>query len=141
MSAAYFVDTNILLWAVGSNAGDATKTTAARQVLARADIGISVQVLQEFYVQATRVRPQALSHDDAVAFVEVWLTMPLQPNDERTLRDALRIKAECHISFWDAAIIAAARALGCHTLITEDLNDGQDYAGIRVHNPFRRAVA
>ena len=41
------------------------------------------------------------------------------------------------ISYWDAAIIEASRAMGCPQVLSEDLNDGQDYAGVRVVNPFR----
>jgi len=41
------------------------------------------------------------------------------------------------ISYWDAAIIEASRALGCAHVLSEDLNDGQDFAGVRVTNPFR----
>jgi predicted nucleic acid-binding protein len=41
------------------------------------------------------------------------------------------------ISYWDAAIIEAARALGCHTVLSEDLGEGTDYSGVTVENPFR----
>jgi predicted nucleic acid-binding protein len=40
------------------------------------------------------------------------------------------------LSYWDAAVIEAARAMGCTDVLSEDLNDGQDYAGVRVTNPF-----
>jgi len=54
------------------------------------------------------------------------------------LRAALATKARFGISYWDAAIIKAARALGCHTVLSEDLSDGQDYGGVTVVTPFRR---
>jgi predicted nucleic acid-binding protein len=45
------------------------------------------------------------------------------------------------VSYWDAAIIEAARSLGCATLLTEDLGDGTDYDGVRVVNPFTRRTS
>jgi predicted nucleic acid-binding protein len=41
------------------------------------------------------------------------------------------------LSYWDAAIIEASRAMGCTQVLSEDLSDGQDYGGVRVTNPFR----
>jgi predicted nucleic acid-binding protein len=49
---------------------------------------------------------------------------------------ALVAKQRFGISYWDAAVVEAARALSCRTLLTEDLSDGQDYDGVRVENPF-----
>ncbi len=49
---------------------------------------------------------------------------------------ALSTRQRFDISYWDAAILEAARALGCEVVLSEDLNDGQDYAGVRVENPF-----
>ena len=46
----------------------------------------------------------------------------------------------CHISYWDAAVVEAARALGCASVLTEDLADGRDYGGVRIENPFRTAA-
>jgi len=51
-------------------------------------------------------------------------------------RAALQIKEQYGISYWDAAIVAAAVELGCHTIYSEDLSHGQSYAGILVANPF-----
>ena len=59
---------------------------------------------------------------------------------EQVLDAALATVVRFQISYWDAAIIEAARALGCDTVLSEDLNDGQDYAGVRVLNPFAHAV-
>jgi predicted nucleic acid-binding protein len=42
-------------------------------------------------------------------------------------------------SYWDAAILEASRALGCDVVLSEDLCDGQDYAGVPVENPFKPA--
>jgi predicted nucleic acid-binding protein len=41
------------------------------------------------------------------------------------------------IGFRDALIVAAAEQWGAETLYSEDLNDGQLIAGVRVVNPLR----
>lgn len=69
-----FVDTNILLYAISPVAAERPKALTARKILQRTDIALSVQVLQEFYVQATRpTRTQPLAHADATALIELWL--------------------------------------------------------------------
>ena len=40
------------------------------------------------------------------------------------------------ISYWDAAILEAARVLGCSNVLSEDLADGEDYDGVGVIDPF-----
>ena len=132
-----FVDTNILLYSVGLNPTDAAKADTAAAILDEADLQLSVQVLQEFYVQATRPsRRDALAHHDAVAFVSKWLRFPVQEMTVRIMQAAFASKIRWQISFWDAAIIEAARATGCRQVLSEDLNAGQDYGGIQVVNPF-----
>jgi predicted nucleic acid-binding protein len=49
---------------------------------------------------------------------------------------AIATRQRFRISYWDAAILEAARSFGCETVLSEDLSDGQDYAGVRVQNPF-----
>jgi predicted nucleic acid-binding protein len=95
-------------------------------------------VLQEFYVQATRpTRTRKLTHEQAVSFISVWRRFPVQDIPIAILDAALKTKMRFQISYWDAAIIEAARAAGCQELLSEDLTDGQDYDGVRVINPFR----
>lgn len=133
------LDTNILLYAITTEAGEADKKGIARALLAGTDWGLSIQVLQEFYVNATRPPKPAMSHADVSALIDELLTRPTVVNDDKLLRDALRIKERYGIAFWDAGIVAAARALGAATLYSEDLSHGQDYDGVRVVNPFRAA--
>ncbi len=133
-----FVDTNVLLYAAGSLPAEQAKRQRAAEVLTRTDCVFSVQVFQEFYVQATRPsRPAPLSHEAAVAFITTLLRFPVQALTVAVLRDALALKARFQVSYWDAAILAAARAAGCREVLSEDLNAGQDYDGVRVVNPFR----
>jgi predicted nucleic acid-binding protein len=137
MSAACFLDTNILLYSISADLAEVPKRGIALDLLDRADIGLSVQVLSEFYVQATRTsRADRIEHDIAAGLVACWLRFPVQDNTAATLRHALDIRAATGFSFWDSAIIAAASALGCHDLMSEDLTHGRVVAGVRIVNPF-----
>ena len=134
-----FVDTNVLLYAVSTQPGEQAKTRVALSLLEADDLALSVQVLQEFYVQATRVSKQdKLSHHQAASLIESFVRYPVQEISVQLFAAALDTKERFHLSYWDAAIVEAARALGCRTILSEDLNHGQDYQGIRVVNPFRR---
>jgi len=133
-----FVDTNVLLYAVSRDPEEQDKASRANEILAGRDVALSVQVLQEFYVQATREsRPDPLSHEQATQLVESFLRFPVQEITTAVLLAALATRRRFGISYWDAAILEAARALGCDVVLSEDLRDGEDYAGVRVENPFR----
>jgi predicted nucleic acid-binding protein len=133
-----FADTNILLYAISRDAAEQDKAKLANDILAGRELALSVQVLQEFYVQATRAsRPDAISHSQAVRLIESFRRFPVQDLTTGIMMAALRTRQRFQLSYWDAAIIEASRAMGCAEVLSEDLNDGQDYAGVRVTNPFR----
>ncbi len=131
-------DSNILLYAVSADPKEAAKRTRAIEVLADRDsLALSVQVLQEFYYQATRrSRPNRLSHDEAMRFIDRLAEVPVQPVTTEVFRRAAELSDRFGISYWDAAILAAAGAIGCEAVYSEDMNDQQDYGGLRVINPF-----
>jgi predicted nucleic acid-binding protein len=132
-----FVDTNVLLYAISRDPEERKKATRANEILSRRDLGLSVQVLQEFYVQATRdSRPDRLTHDQAAALVDSFRRFPVQETTVGVMLSAMSTRQRFDISYWDAAILEDARALSCDVVLSEDLNDGQDYAGVRVENPF-----
>ena len=134
-----FVDTNILLYAVSTTAEERDKTMIALSLLEHDDLALSLQVLQEFYVQATRPgKPERLSHEQATSLIESFLRFPVQEITLGLMRGALAARARFGISYWDAAIIEAARALGCDTVLSEDLDEAQNYGGVKVVNPFRK---
>ena len=134
-----FVDTNVLLYAASILREEEAKRVRARELLAERNLAVSVQVLQEFYHQATRAtRPGRLSEDDAVRFLEPVLEMRIQAVTLGVFRGAVAIRRRYGLSYWDAAILAAARALGCDAVYSEDMSSEQDYGGIRVVNPFER---
>ena len=132
-----FVDTNILLYSLELDAGESDKGDIARKILLSADLALSVQVLQEFYVQATHSRrPDALTHDFAVRLIEKWMRFRIQDNTIAVLRDAFEIKVQYGTSYWDSTILAAAQSARCNQLLSEDLNHGQQYGTVTVVNPF-----
>ena len=134
---ARFVDTNVLLYAVSQEPDERDKAERANELLTDRELVLSVQVLQEFYVQATRAsRPDRLSHDQASRLVESFLRFRVVPVTTGILIGAIATSDRFGISYWDAAILEAARSAGCEILHSEDLSDGEDYAGIRVENPF-----
>jgi predicted nucleic acid-binding protein len=133
-----FLDTNVLIYSISEDRAEAAKRDRAIALLDEKDNALSVQVLQEFYVQSTRpTRPGALSHDLAVALIRTWLRFPIQEITVPVMSEALRIKARHRLSYWDAAIVAAARALGCRELYSEDMSHGRDIEGTIIVNPFR----
>jgi predicted nucleic acid-binding protein len=69
--------------------------------------------------------------------MRTWRRFPTQEIDIAIVEDALSIKARYQLSYWDAAIIAAARAMNCQEVLSEDMNHGQEYGGVKVTNPFR----
>lgn len=137
MSAKSFVDTNVLIYAHDVDAG--RKHEIARDVLRalwaeRAGM-LSVQVLQEFYVNATRKIPEPLSKAKARTVIDayaVWCVDPVTSD----VTAAFRIEDDAKIGFWDALIIAAAARGGAARVLSEDLNAGQVIAGLAIENPF-----
>jgi len=135
-----FVDTNVLVYAVSRDPVEQEKAKRANEILNDGAVALSVQVLQEFYVQATRpTRPHRLDHEQAVALIDALLDFPVQAITTTIVLAALEMRQHFGISYWDAAIVEASRVLGCDVVLSEDLAEGQDYAGVRVENPFTAA--
>ena len=132
-----FVDTNVLLYAISTAESEAETGRRANAILDAGDIGLSVQVLQEFYVQATRPsRGDAITHEQAVGLVEAWSRFAVQEITVDVMTAALGTRGRFGISYWDAAVIEAARALDSAVVLSEDLSSETDYGGVRVENPF-----
>lgn len=132
-----FLDTNILLYSISRDPAEAAKREIAIALLEVDEMALSVQVLQEFYVQATRAtRPDALAHDLAARLIRSWLRFQVQEITLPVMMGALQIKAMYELSYWDAAIIAAAKALGCSEVLTEDMSHGREIGGAMITNPF-----
>ncbi len=132
-----FVDTNVLLYAASRASDDAKKRGVALELLTEAELAVSVQVLQEFYHQATRpTRSARLSHDDAMQFLRPILGLHIQQVTLDLFLAAVSMTQRYGVSYRDGAILAAARTAGCDAVYSEDLSAGQRYEGIEVLNPF-----
>ena len=132
-----FLDTNVLLYSIGTAPAEANKRSRALALLDDRSCALSVQVLQEFYVQATRVtRADALPHQIAVGLIRAWRRFPVQDTTLAILDAALAIVARNKLNYWDACIVAAAQALGCARLYSEDMSHGQRIGELTIFNPF-----
>jgi predicted nucleic acid-binding protein len=101
-------------------------------------LALSARVLQEFYAQATRAsRPDPISHQQAVRLIESFRRFLVRDITSAIVMAALETRDRFQLSYWDSAIIAASRAIGCTEILSEDLGNGQDYGGVRVTNPFQ----
>ena len=138
MSQPRFIDTNILLYSISTDPDEERKRAIAIGILESDDLALSVQVLQEFYVQATRPsRQDAIAHDLAVGLIGTWLRFLVQELTVGVMLGALEIKSEQELSYWDAAIVSAARTVGCGELLSEDMAHGRVIEGVQITNPFR----
>lgn len=137
MNAEVFVDTNVFLHSISDQPEEQKKAQRARDLLLTERWGWSVQVAGEFFYTATSPKRQfRLLVDQAAEFVKTWLNFPTASLTPSTVLRTLEIQQRFQISYWDAAIIAAAGELGCHTVYTEDLSHEQDCDGVKALNPF-----
>jgi len=133
-----FVDTNVLLYAHDPSA--ARKHELARRHLARLwETGngvLSTQVLQEFYVNATRKVAIPLSTGEARLIVSTYAAWPVHRLGAEHVLSASELQDRSAVSFWDALILVSAASLGATRLLTEDMQHGQLFGSVRVENPF-----
>lgn len=138
MSDSAFVDTNVLVYAVDED--EAAKRDTARELLASSQPGaltLSPQILGEFYVTVTRKLARPIPEAAAAKLLE-WLEMlPMVQIDAALVKHGVEISRSAQVSYWDGLVVAAAARADCDRLLSEDLNDGQEIAGVLVENPFR----
>jgi predicted nucleic acid-binding protein len=138
-----FVDTNILIYAEDRDAKG--KHQVARDLVVELwdnrDGVLSVQVLQEFFVNVTRKLAKPLSPSKAREIVEEYLTWRVLENTGHMLLDAIELQRKAQLSFWDALIVQAALDGGCERLYSEDLNAGQRFGSLVIVNPFAKGPA
>lgn len=136
MSGKIFLDSNILVYA--QDAGSADKQRKSRDVIARlaqsGDGVISTQVLQEFYVAATKKLGVApLAAKGVLKTFSMCETVQVSP---QLIHEAIDCSILNVLSFWDALVLASAASAGCSTVYSEDLNAGQIILGVKVENPL-----
>ena len=137
MSVDCFLDTNVLVYAAAGRGAEEAKRKRALELIENEDFGLSAQVLQEFYVTVTRKLDRGLSAEQALEWMEQLEAFRCLAIDNALTKIAAEISERYQIAYWDAAIIAAAEALGAETLYSEDLNHGQRYGYVEVRDPFR----
>jgi|SRR5450432_3637944 predicted nucleic acid-binding protein len=137
MNGKTFVDTNVLIYA--HDVDEKSKHEIAKNVLRdlwseRTGV-LSMQVLQEFYVNVTRKIASPLPKNAARLIVDSYSIWCMQTTAAE-IAAAFRIEDESRIGFWDALIVASAAKAGTVRILSEDLNAQQIIAGIRIENPF-----
>jgi len=137
MSVDCFLDTNVLVYAASGTEADRAKRGKAQALIATANFGISTQVLQEFYVSATRKAHIRMPPRIALEWMEQLDGRPCISVDPDLVKLAAAFSIRYQISYWDGAILAAAEALAAQVVYSEDLQHGQMYQTVRVENPFR----
>ena len=138
-SHRFTLDTNILVYALDGTAG--IRHPLAQQIIQRAahfDCFLTLQAVSEFYAVVTRKR--LVNPQDAVAQAVDWLELfPCVATSATAVRAALADAAAGRASYWDALLAATAGEAGCLLMLTEDLGDGTELGGVRIHNPFGAA--
>lgn len=133
-----FVDTNVLLYAYDATAGDRhDRAVDLVSRLGRSRIGaVSVQVLQEFYVNAVKKIARPLTPEFARERIRAFSSWTVHSPTAADVVAASELSELNTISFWDAMIVRSSSVLDCTTLWSEDLNAGQVVAGVSIRNPF-----
>jgi predicted nucleic acid-binding protein len=134
MPSECFLDTNVLIYAATGKHEYPQHWEIAHDILAAGGNGLSGQVLAEFYANTTK--KHGLPPGEAYEWVRRLAFMPVVEIDTNLVVEGIALSQRYKISYWDAAVIAAAGRLGAGTLYTEDLNHGQLFGTVRVVNPF-----
>ena len=140
MSDRYFVDTNILMYAHDTAAGEKHRRAKALvEELWETRAGVvSTQVLQELAVNLRRKAKKQLNAKATRDVVSDYLAWQVVVNSGESILEALDFETRHRVSFWDALVIQAAQVAGAEILYSEDLSDGQRYGTVRVKNPLTR---
>jgi predicted nucleic acid-binding protein len=135
-SGRFTLDTNILVYAIDREAGP--RHEAAKEIVRRAarlDCLLTLQAISEFYAVVTR--KGMIAPAEAAAQAMDWLSIfPCAAASASAVRTALGDAAARRASYWDALLVATAAEAGCAVILTEDLADGANLAGVEIHNPF-----
>lgn len=130
-----FVDTNVVVYAF--DRADPTKQRIAVELLESDDrLVLSTQVLLETWCVLTCRLAEPLEEAEASQIIDELSKLPVVATDPQLVKQAIQTSRRFNIAVWDALIIEAARAAGCATVLSEDLQTGQDFDGVKVENPF-----
>lgn len=136
-----FVDTNVLVYLFDNDSRE--KQSQARQLIEKEaeNIVLSTQVLGEFYVTVTRKLATPLEPRLARDAVDDLCALRVRALRAELVQAAVRRSDASQLSYWDALIVETAIDAGAIILLTEDLQHGQEFGGLRVVDPFRAVSA
>lgn len=137
MSDRTFVDSNVLIYAhdVDAKAKHETANRVLRELWSERTGVLSMQVLQEFYINVTRKIATPLPKESARLVVNSYTPWCMETSSAE-ISAAFQIEDEAGIGFWDALIVASAVKSGARRILSEDLNAGQRIHGVLIENPF-----
>jgi predicted nucleic acid-binding protein len=133
-----FIDTNVLVYAYDSDAGDKHQTAKllVTELWQNGRGLISTQVLQEFYVTVTHKLPKPLSRQQAREVVQTYAAWPVYRPTSGDVVAAAALEEHHKLSFWDAMIVVAAQMSGATKLLSEDMQHGRRLGQVTINNPF-----
>lgn len=139
MNARTFVDTNVLIYAhdVDAKAKHELAKSILQELWSEHSGVLSMQVLQEFYVNVTRKIPRPIAKESARLVVNAYTIWCIETSPAE-ISNAFRIEDESRLGFWDALIVASAIKSGANRVLSDDLNAGQMISGVRIENPFAK---
>lgn len=132
----WFIDTNVLVYLFDVDA-PAKKARAEQVFRARANLRLSTQVLQEFYVAVTRKLGRPLPPEQALQAVNHFQAYPVATITRAVVTRGIQRSIDARLSLWDGLIVETALAERADRLVTEDLQDGWTLGAMRVWNPFK----
>ena len=137
MNGKTFVDSNVLIYAhdLDVPAKREIADRVLRELWEKQTGTVSVQVLQEFYVNTTRKIPQPLTKEAARLVVDDYSRWCIKTTPAE-ISAAFRIEDESQINFWDALIVSSALKSGAFRLVSEDFQHDRQFGQLRVENPF-----
>lgn len=136
MKSESFLDTNVLVYAAAGRTHEPRKHKIALDLMGRLDFGVSAQTLAEFFVAVVRKAALAMPLRDVDDWIEQLSRRPFTDVDVGIVRGGIYLSRLHGITYYDAALLAAAERLGATTFYSEDLNHNQLYGSVRVLNPF-----
>lgn len=133
----YFLDSNVLIYAAAGKLDEPQKYAIAYDLVRYAGFGVSGQSLAEF--SSVALRKRLLPENELAAWLVQLAVLPFVPVDQALVNTGVALSRRYGISYYDAALIAAAERLGAPVFYSEDLNHNQNYGSVRVVNPFLEA--
>jgi predicted nucleic acid-binding protein len=133
-----FLDTNVVVYAF-DGAEPEKQATAIAILEGKERLVVSTQVLLETWWVLTRRLAEPLGEDAASTVIDTLTQLPVVNTDAELVQRAIRTSRITGVAIWDAMIVEAARSAGCDRVLSEDLQDGRDYGGVVVKNPFSPA--